>query len=195
MGAGLNGDRRRGVPSPRVGLAGGGGGLRGVDIGALGDGDIDKGLDGVVLGGRLCGGGTRCGGGGGSGCVGWGVPAWVWVRVLVRAGLPVVPSYPWWFFGLCGAVLVLLLVVLVVVVLLRVVLTFGFRFWFGVGFRVGVRFEVEEDLVPEVRGHQCRVRGGSRCAAGVPGLPVWGSGGLRQPGVRLQLWLWPWPCG
>ena len=60
-------------------------------------------------------------------------------------------------------VLVLLVVVVVVVVLLRVVLSFGFRFGFGVGFWVGVRFEVEEDLVPEVRGHRCRV-------GGVPGV-------------------------
>ena len=48
-GAGLDGDRCRGVPRPRVGLAGGGGGLRGVDDGALGDGDVDEGLDGVKL--------------------------------------------------------------------------------------------------------------------------------------------------
>ena len=56
-GAGLEGDGGRGVPRPWVGLAGGGGGLWGVDDGALGDGDVDEGLDGVVLGGRLCGGG------------------------------------------------------------------------------------------------------------------------------------------
>ena len=36
--AGLNGDRGRGVPRLRVGLADGGGGLWGVDDGALGDG-------------------------------------------------------------------------------------------------------------------------------------------------------------
>ena len=59
LGAGLNGDRGRGVARPRVGLAGGGGGLWGVDDGALGDGDVDEGLNGVVLGGRLCGGGGR----------------------------------------------------------------------------------------------------------------------------------------
>ena len=92
-------------------------------------------------------------------------------------------------------VLVLLLVVVVVMVLLRGVLSFGFRFRFGVGFWVGVRFEVEKNLVPEVRGHRSRVGGGSCCAPGVPGLPVWGSRGLRQPGVRLQFWLWRWLCG
>ena len=37
--------------------------------------------------------------------------------------------------------------------------------------------------------------GGLRCAAGVPGLPVWRSGGLQQVSVRLQLCLWPWRCG
>ena len=56
-GAGLDGDGGRGVPRPRVGLAGGGGGSWGMDDGALGDGDVDEGLDGLVLGGRLCGGG------------------------------------------------------------------------------------------------------------------------------------------
>ena len=40
--------------------AGSGGGLWGMDDGPLGDGDVDEGLDGVVLGGRLCGdGGCR----------------------------------------------------------------------------------------------------------------------------------------
>ena len=56
-------------------------------------------------------------------------------------------------------VLVLLLLVVVVVVLLRVVLSFGFRLGFGARFWVGVRFEVEKDLVLELRGHQCRVGG------------------------------------
>ena len=56
-GAGLAGDGGRGVPRLWVGLAGGGCGLWGMDDGALGDGDGDEGLDGVVLGGRLCGGG------------------------------------------------------------------------------------------------------------------------------------------
>ena len=98
------------------------------------------------------------GGRGGSGCGGLVVLAWVWVRVWVGAPSLVLPSYLLWFFDLCGVVLVLLLLVMVVVLLLRVVLSFGFRFWLLVGFLVGVRFEVEEDLVPEVRGHRCRVR-------------------------------------
>ena len=38
LGAGLDGDGGRGVPHPWVGLAGGGGGLWGMDDGALGDG-------------------------------------------------------------------------------------------------------------------------------------------------------------
>ena len=58
-GAGLDGDCGRRIPRPWVGLAGGGGGLWGMDDGALGDGDVDEGLKGVVLGGRLCGGGGR----------------------------------------------------------------------------------------------------------------------------------------
>ena len=74
-GAGLDGDGGRGVPRPWVGLAGGGGGLWGIDDGALGDGYVDEGLDGVVLGGRRWEGGVGCGG--------WGVLAWV--RVWVRA--------------------------------------------------------------------------------------------------------------
>ena len=61
LGARLNGDRDRGVLGPRVGLAGGSGGLWGVHNGALGDWDVDEGFDGVVLGCRLCGGGSRWG--------------------------------------------------------------------------------------------------------------------------------------
>ena len=82
LGAGFDGDGGRGVPGPWVGLAGAGCGLRGMDDGALGDGDADEGLDGVVLGGRFCGGGG-CRWEGGVGCGGWGVLAWVRVRVGV----------------------------------------------------------------------------------------------------------------
>ena len=87
----------------------------------LGDGDVDKGLDGVVLGGRLYGGGS-CWGEGGSGWSGCGVLAWVWFRVRVRAGSSLLPCYRSWFLGLCGVVLVMLLVVVLVVVLLRAML-------------------------------------------------------------------------
>ena len=124
-GAGLDGDGGRGVPRPWVGLAGGSGGLRGVDDGVLGDGDVDEGLDGVVLGGRLCGGGG-CWWEGGVGCGGWGVLAWV--RVWVRAVSLGFVSLRLW----CCVCL------------------FGRRLGFGVGFGVGVRFQVEEDLCPEV---------------------------------------------
>ena len=90
FGAGLDGDRGRGIPRPRVGLASSAGGFSGVDGGALGDGDVDEGLDGVVLCGRLRGGGSRCGAGG-SVCVGCGVLAWVLVRVWVGAGQLLLP--------------------------------------------------------------------------------------------------------
>ena len=136
LGAGLHGDRGRGVPHPWVGLAGGGGGERGLDDGALGDGDVEEGSDGVVLGGRLCGGGSRWGEGG-SGCGGCGFLAWVWVRVSVRAGSLLLPSYLLWFLGLPGVVSVMLLLVVVVVVLLRAMLSFGFRFWCASGFGLG----------------------------------------------------------
>ena len=138
-GAGLNGDCGGGVPRPWVGLAGGGGGLWGMDDGALGDGDVDEGLEGVVWGGRLRG----CGGRWWEGsvrCGGWGVLAWV--RVWVRAVSLGFASLRLGCCGLCGVVLV--------VVLLPVVRSFGCRLWFGVGFWVGVRFEVEEDLSPQV---------------------------------------------
>ena len=124
-GAGLDGDGGGEVPRPLVGLAGGGGGLWGMDDGALGDGDVDEGLDGVVLGGRLCG-GDGCRWEGGVGCGGWGVLAWVRVRVGV---------------------------VSVRFVSLRLwccVCSRGRRLGFGVGFGVGVRFQAEEDLYPEV---------------------------------------------
>ena len=48
-GANFDGNSGRGVPLARVGLAGGGGGLRMPDGGALGDGVVDEGLDGIVL--------------------------------------------------------------------------------------------------------------------------------------------------
>ena len=147
-----------------------------------------------MFGGCLCGGGSRSGEGG-LGCGGWGPLAWVWVWVWVRAGLLPLPSNLLWFLGLCWVVLVMLLLLLVVVVVLQAVLLFGFRFWFGVGFWVGVRFEVEEDLVSEVGGHGCWVGGVRDVLPGVPGLPVWRFGGLRQLGVGLQLWLLPWLCG
>ena len=124
-GAGLDSDGGRGVPRPLVGFAGSGGGLWGMDDGALGDGDVDKGSDGVVLGGRLCGGGGRWRDGG-VGCGGWGVLAWVRVWVTaVSLG----------FVSLC---------------LWCCVCSFVRRLGFGVGFGVRVRFQVEEDLCPEV---------------------------------------------
>ena len=117
-GGGLHGDGGRGVPRPWVGLAGGGGGLWGMDDEPLGDGDVDEGLDGVVLGGRLCGGGG-CRWEGGVGCGGWGVLAWV--RVVVRAVSVRIVSLRLW----CCAC------------------SLGRRFGFGAGCGVGVRFQVE----------------------------------------------------
>ena len=124
-GAGLDGDGGRGVPHPWVGLASGGGGLWGMDDGALGDADVDEGLDGVLLGGRLCG-GCGCRWEGGVGCGGLVVLAWV--RVRVRAVLVGFVSLRFW----CC------------------VCSLGPRFGFGVGFGVGVRFQVEENLCREV---------------------------------------------
>ena len=86
FGAGLGGDRGRGVPRPRVGLAGGGGGFWGPDDEAPGDGDVDEGLDGVVLCCRLRGCGSRLGQRG-SGCGGFGVLVRVSVKVWVRAAV------------------------------------------------------------------------------------------------------------
>ena len=81
-----------------------------MDDGALGDGDVDKHLDGVVLGGRLCGGGGRWGEGG-SGFGGWGFL--VWVRVWVRAVSLGLLSLLLWCWGLRGVVLVVVLLLLV----------------------------------------------------------------------------------
>ena len=80
---------------------------------------------GVVLGGRLCGGGGRWWEGS-AGCGGWRVLAWVsvWVRAV---SLGFVSLRLW-----CCVCL------------------FGRRLGFGVRFGVGVRFQVEEDLSPEV---------------------------------------------
>ena len=101
-GAGLNGDCGRGVPLPWVGLASGGDGLLGADDGALADGGRDEGLDGVVLGGRLCSGGG-CWWEGGVGCGGLGVL--VWVRVWVRGVSLGLASLRSWCCGLRGVVL------------------------------------------------------------------------------------------
>ena len=125
LGAGLDCDGGRGVPRPWVGLAGGGAGLRGMDDGALGDRDVDEGLDGVVLGGRHRGGGG-CRWEGGVGCGGWGVLAWV--RVWVGAVSVGFVSLQLWCC-VCSR---------------------GRRLGFGVGFRVGVRFQVEKDVCPGV---------------------------------------------
>ena len=81
-----------------------------MDDGVLGDGDVDEGLDKVVLGGRFCGRGDHWGEGG-SGCGGWGVL--VWVRVWVRAVSLGLPSLLLWCWGLSGVVLVVVLLLLV----------------------------------------------------------------------------------
>ena len=94
LGVRLDDDSGRGVPCPRVGLASGRGGLRGMDDGALGDRDVDEGFDRVVLCDCRCGGGSRWAEGR-SGCAGCGVPACVWVRVWVRAGTPLLQSCLW----------------------------------------------------------------------------------------------------
>ena len=125
LGAGLDGDGGRGVPRPWVGLAGGGGRLWGMDDGALGDGDADEGLDRVVLGGRLCGGGG-CRREGGAGCGGWGVLAWARVRAGVVSGGFV--SLRLWCC-VCSR---------------------GRQLGFGVGFGVGVWFQVDEYICLEV---------------------------------------------
>ena len=65
----------------------------GLDDGGLGDRDVNEGLDGVVLGGRLCGGRGRWWEGG-VGCGWWGVLVLVrvWVRV-VSLGLASLPLW------------------------------------------------------------------------------------------------------
>ena len=93
--------------------------------GRLVTGVADEGLDGVVLVGRLCGGGG-CRWEGGVGCGGWVVLAWVRVRVgVVSVGFV---SLRLW----------------------RCVCSRGRWLGFGVGFGVGVRFQVEEYLCREV---------------------------------------------
>ena len=108
-----------------------------MDDGALDDGDFDEGLEGVVLGGRLRGGGG-CRREGGAGRGGWGVLAWVraWAGVVSGGFVSLRMRCCVWSrgrrlgFGVGFGV--------------------GVRFGFGVGFGVGVRFQVEEYLCPEV---------------------------------------------
>ena len=108
-----------------------------MDDGALGDGDADEGLDGVVLGGRLCG-GAGCRREGGAGCGGWGVLAWARGRAGVVSG-GFVSLRLWCCVCSRGRRLAF-----------GVGFGFGVRFGFEVGFGVGVRFQVEEYLCPEV---------------------------------------------
>ena len=96
-----------------------------MDDRALADGDVNKGLNEVVLGGRLCGGGC-CWWEGGVGCGRWGV------LVLVRVWVRVVSLGLRWLRLWCC------------------VRSFGRRLGLWVGFGVGKRFQVEEDLGPEV---------------------------------------------
>ena len=167
FGAGLNGDCGQGVPACWVGLAGGGGGLPGVDDGALGDEDVDEGLDGVVLGARLCGGGSRWGGGGGAQVV-VGGGSWFGLvfglgrcRLGCRRCFCVVGGcvgWCWWWCCCCWCG------------------RLGSGLGFGSGFLVEVRFGVEEDLIPEVRGHQCRVGGVPGVLPGCLGRLCWRQG-------------------
>ena len=150
-GTGLNGDGGRGVLHPWVSLAGGGGGLWGMDDGALGDGDVHEGLDGVVLVGRLCGGGG-CRWEGGVGCCGWAVLAWV--RVWVREVSVGFVSLRLW----CC------------------VCSLGRRFGFGVRFEVGVQSRLRRTSVRRCEGADIG-SGVFLVLARVPESPVWGSGG------------------
>ena len=94
-------------------------------------------------------------------------------------------------------VLVMLVVVVVVVAVLWAVLllVLGFRLRLGIGLGFEDRDEVEDNLLPEVWGEQCRAGGLPGLLPGGVGSPMWQPGGLRQPGLWLRLWLWPWPCG
>ena len=77
-------------------------------------------------------------------------------------------------------VLVLLLVVVVVVLLLlRVCCRLGSGLGLGSGFGLGSGSRLRRTLFRRCEGTAAGRGGGSRCAAGVRGLPVWGSGGLR----------------
>ena len=181
FGAGLGGDGGGGVPRPRVGLASGGGSLWGMDDGVFGDGDVAEGLDGVLLWSCLRGGGF-CWGQGAAGCGGRGV--------LVAGALLALSPLLW----LLGVRVVVLVVLLVLVVLWWAVLLLALRFglWLRFGLGLGNRLEVVEDVVLEMVGGA--VPGGV-VVAGALGSPAWWSGGLRQAGSRLRLWLWPWACG
>ena len=93
----------------------------------------------------LCGrlrGGSPCWGQGGAGCGGPGV-------LVARALLALSPLL--WLQRVC----VVVLVVLWWAVLL---LALGFRLWSGFGLGLRNWLEVEEDLVLEMWGEQCRVR-------------------------------------
>ena len=107
---------------------------------------MDEGLDGVVLRGHLRGGGS-CRGQGGAGCGGRGV-------LVAGAFLLLLLPPVLWLLAL--TLLVVVMVVLLVVVVLVLLLAPGLRLRLGVGLGSGDRLEVEEDVVPEVRGDRLR---------------------------------------
>ena len=153
--------------------------------GALGDGDVDEGLDGVVLGGRLCGGGGRWWEGS-VGCGGWGVLAWV--RVWVRALSLGFVSLLLWCSGLRGVVLV--------VVLLLVVRSFGRRLGFpGSGFGLGSGSRLRRTSVRRCvgagvgwGGFPVCCRGALVACVGVGGSPVVWRAAAALPFV-VALWM------
>ena len=126
-----------------------------MDDGALGDGDVDEGLDGVVLGGRLCGGGGRWWEGGAR-CGGSGVLAWV--RVWVGAVSLGFVSLRLWCCGLRGVVLV--------VVLLLVVRSFGRRLRLALDFSLGSGSRLRRTSVRRCEGASARWGGFLVCCPG-----------------------------
>ena len=105
-----------------------------MDDGALGDWDVDEGLDRVVLDGRLRG-GARCWKEGGLGYGGLGVM--VWVRVSVRVVSLGLPLSLLWCWGLRG-------VLLVVVLLLAAALALAVALWIRSAGRGGSEDEVDD---------------------------------------------------
>ena len=167
FGVGLGEDPDGGVPRPRVGLAGGGGGLSGMDGGALGDRDVAEVLDGVLLCCCLRGGGS-CMGQGGVACSGRGIL----VAGTLLALLPLL-----WLLGVSVVSLVMLVVLVVLLLALE------FRLWLVFGLGHGNRIKVVEVVVLEMWGERCRAGlllpgrwGRPRAGRGASGRRVCGCG-------------------
>ena len=150
-----------GMPRLWVCLAHSGGGMWVLDGGALGDGDMDRVLDGFVLRGRLCH-GILCCGCGGAGC-GW--PGLLVAGAFLLLPLPLLS----WLLALLLFVVVSMVLVVMVVLVVLVALPVVLLVLLGLQRQLGIWPGCGHRLV----GGPAADEQGSLLAAGVLGPPAW----------------------